>query len=334
MKKHVSFTALAIATAMSATAAQAEDVKVSGKVFFDYTSNTATGAADTTGGDISRTYLTAKSKLDDTWSVKLTFDSAFNKNSTGKANEVFLKTAQLTGKFSDAVNVKLGMIGTPWIGYEDGLNGHRFIAKSYVDTNKLDSSADAGIGAFGKVSMLNYDVVMVNGGGYGNTARSEKTDLNLRVGANLDEFMKGLTFDFGYRSGYNGKFVKGASETKNTLTQMLVTYGQEVNGLDYRAGFNMINNKAEDALAATSNTVKGQELWVRARSGEFGGYLRYESTDTGVAGAATEKRTVVAADYYASKNVILSLVSDSVADAKGVAGDKTSKTGLYAQYKF
>ncbi len=341
MKKQVSLAAVAVATAISATAAQAEEVKISGKVFYDYSSQSSTVGATTTktsGGNISRTYLTAQKKLDDTWSAKVTFDSALDSNlaaAGSKANNVFLKIAQLTGSFSDEVNVKLGMISTPWIGYADGLNGHRYIAKSYVDQQKLDSSADAGIGVFGKVGMISYDVVSVNGGGYGNTTKTDATDINLRVGASPIEH---LTVDFGYRSGYKGTkgsaAAGGGNDTDNTLTQIMATYGLEVNGLSYRAGLNIINNKADDKIANTSTTLKGQELWVWARQGDIGGFIRYESTDTGAPGSATEKRTVLALDYHASKDVTFSLVSDSTTDTGGVSGNKASATGVFSQFKF
>jgi len=181
MKKQVTLTAITLATAMTATAAHAGDVNIGGKVFFDYSVSKDTANNKTIGGDIARTYISAKKKLDDVWSVALTLDSSYDAK-TSKHNNVFLKKAQLTGKFSDTLGVKLGMIGTPWIGYEDKLNKHRFIAKSFVDTHKMASSADAGTGVFGKTDMFSYDVVSINGGGYGNTATSDKTDLEARFG--------------------------------------------------------------------------------------------------------------------------------------------------------
>lgn len=330
MKKQVSLTALALASALSANAAHAGDVKLSGKVFFDYSKHTATGSPDETAGTINRTYISAKKKIDDVWSAAVTIDSAYD-SVTSKHNNVFLKKAQLTGKFSDAVSVKLGMIGTPWIGYQDKLNGHRYISKSYVDTHKMASSADAGVGVFGKVDMFSYDIVSINGGGYGNTAKTEKTDLEARFGVKP---IKGLTVDLGYRSGYLGKFVATTAENKNTLTQLLVTYGQK-GDLSYRVGANVISNKIVDDLGvAADKTVKGTELWAWVRADKFGGYIRNESTDYDVAGSAKEKRTVVSLDYYAAKDVVLSLVSDRTSDVGGTAGSDKSTTGLFSQFKF
>ncbi|MDX8381706.1 MAG: hypothetical protein R8M14_06295 [Ghiorsea sp.] len=60
MKKKITIAAIALASAITASSAHADDIKVSGKVFFDYSKHTQTLIADKTGGTINRTYLTAK----------------------------------------------------------------------------------------------------------------------------------------------------------------------------------------------------------------------------------------------------------------------------------
>lgn len=331
MKKKILIGALALmATSSGAASALAEDIKISGRVFFDYSTKDKNGV-QSTGGDITRTYITAAKKMDDRWSAKITIDSALNTKATGRSNQVFLKNAQLTGKFSDALNVKLGLIGTPWIGYADGLNGHRYIAKSYSDTHGLDSSADAGLGVFGKLMNgdLAYDVVLVNGGGYGNTKATDATDINARVGI---EFIKGLTVDVGFRNGYKGS--KGAAtESKSTLIQALVSYGNTMDTLTYRAGINLINSKTSPT-AGGSSTDTGQEIWLTARQGDWGGYVRVENTSFDAAGSTSEVRTVVSADYHASQDIVFSLVNDTTSDVGGINGVKNTITGLYSQFKF
>jgi hypothetical protein len=194
----------------------------------------------------------------------------------------------------------------------------------------MASSADAGVGVFGKVDMFSYDIVSINGGGYGNTAKSAKTDIEARFGVKP---IDGLTIDLGYRDGYKGKYVAGTSETKNTLTQLLVTYGQK-GDLSYRVGANVISNKVDDQIANTTATEKGTELWAWVRSGEFGGYIRNESLDFDDTTKSKEKRTVISLDYHAAKGTIISLVSDRTTDHKGVAGDTKSTTGIFTQFKF
>ncbi len=337
MKKHIQVITLSLATILSSTAF-AEDIKVSGKVFFDYSAintSTPTTNTDKRGGTISRTYLTLKKKVDDTWSTKVTFDSALNSGHTGKDSEVFLKTAQLTGSFSEEVHLKLGLIATPWLGYEDKLGKHRHVSKSFVDTHKMDSSADAGVGIFGQLmdGLLVYDVVSINGGGYGNVTTSEKTDINLRLGVRP---MQGLTIDLGYRHGYKGTFDAANTENETTLTQFLMTYGATMGDLSYRVALNNINNKIVDQLpnGAATVTEKGVAIWAWARRGDFGGYFRSESLDNGISGDATEKRMLLSADYFVSKGVVVSLVSDSSTDIGGAAGNDKSTLGLFTQFKF
>lgn len=329
MKKQVVLTALALATAMTATAAQADDIKVKGKVFYNYSTHSSTGNPDETAGDIKRTYITLKKKVDDVWSTRVTIDSARDAG-TSKSNNVFLKYAYLKGKFSDALQVKLGMIATPWVGYEDKLNQHRYISKSFVDTHKMASSADAGVGVQGKVDMFSYDIVSINGGGYGSTGKTEKTDIETRFGVKP---IKGLTVDLGYRSGYLGKFDAGVAEDKNTLTQFLVSYGRK-GDISYRVAANVISNKIDNEIANTSKTIKGTELWAMVRSGAFGGYIRNESIDFDDVTKVKETRTVVSLDYHATKGVVISLVSDKTTDVGGTAGDEKSTLGLFSQFKF
>ena len=116
----------------------------------------------------------------------------------------------------------------------------------------------------------------------------------------------------------------------------MITYGKKIHDLSYRAGFNMISNSVSDKAlnVTTDSTQKGQEIWAWVRKGDIGGFLRSESWDDGVTGNATETRTVFGADYYVSKGIVVSLVSDSTTNLKGTSGDKASKTGLFTQFKF
>jgi len=329
MKPQVTLAVFALASTLATTSAQADDLNISGKIFFDYSKHTETGKTNLMDGTINRTYLTTKKHINGMWSSKVTFDSSYDPASK-KHNNVFLKTAQVTGKISDQLNIKLGMIATPWIGYEDNLNGHRFVTNSFADTHHMAHSADAGVGVFGNIDMFSYDIVSINGEGYTDTAKTEKTDIEARFGVKP---IDGLTIDLGYRDGYKGQYVAGTTETQNTLTQLLVTYGQE-GDLSYRVGANVISNNVDDQIANVSITEKGAELWAWVRSGEFGGYVRNESLDFDITSKAIESRNIVSLDYYAAKGAIISLVYDDTTDLNGVSGDSKTTTGVFTQFKF
>jgi len=342
MKSTIRVAAL-IAAAAVATPAFAGDTVVKGKVFFDYGSKVVTSPGGTktttTGSNLSRTYLTVKHKLNDTWKVRLTLDSA-QEALLKKQTSVYVKYANLTGSFSDAFNVSLGVIETPWIGHEDHLGGHRYISKSFVDAQGLDSSADAGLAIHGKFAdgLVNYAIAEVNGAGYGSISRTGSQDLNARIGiAPVD----GLTIDFGFRDGYKGKktnsTIPTTGLTKHTLTQVMVTYGM---GHDFRVGANYIKNVAKKNGA--SETLKGLDAWAWYNfTDQFGAFVNYETAKTGkvvtigkMTGAATEKTTIVSLDYKASKKVKLSVAYTSIKDLHGIAGKKETIAGVYSQFKF
>ncbi|MDQ6990973.1 MAG: hypothetical protein Q9M11_04495 [Mariprofundaceae bacterium] len=333
--------ALMLATTFAAPAF-ASDTQVKGKIFYDFSQVNKTIAGTktkTTGGTLSRTYLTVKHTLDDTWKVRLTLDTIYQAKGTPAAagkSIAYVKYANLTGSFMPEFNVKIGIIETAWIGHEDHLSGHRYLSKSFVDQNKWDDSADSGIGAFGKVAdgMLNYDINVVNGAGYKKTSPSNSQDINARVGLSV---LDGLTIDLGYRDGYRGtKTLIGgvnapAKEAKSTLTQVMVTYGQ---GHDFRVAAGYAQHKIAPTIGV-STTDKGLNLWAWANfTDQLGAFANYEEIKYSGAGLSKQQLTTVSVDYKANKKVKLSLVATNIKNLGGTSTNKESIVGLYSQFKF
>lgn len=289
-----------------------------------------------TGLALDRAYLVVKYKINDTWSMRLTADGTLNTQATGKKSEVFIKHAYIQANFAPELQFNLGVIGTPWVGYENGLDGHRYIVKAYTDTKKIDSSADAGVGLSGKFAdgLIGYAAAVINGKGYGDITATDAVDYNARIGIYPVE---GLTIDFQYRSGYLGTRTFGAAGKKNTLLQAMITYGT---GKDFRVGANYIQNKEDDSGVETK--TRGIVTWGRAKfANDFGLYGRYENSKVDISTSAideTENRYVVALEYFANKNVTMSLAWDQArtTDAGHTAGatSKVSRYGLYTQAKF
>ena len=96
--------------------------------------------------DIDRVSLNVKTKIDKTFSARIT-------NDVGRTNEqkleLFLKYAYLRVKASDDITLRLGSAGTPQVGFSDKFWGQRWLAKSFTDQEKNLSSADLGIHALG-----------------------------------------------------------------------------------------------------------------------------------------------------------------------------------------
>jgi hypothetical protein len=313
---------------------------VSSKFFINATQNkTSINGVDTaksTGIALDRAYLTVKYKTNDVWSMKLTADATLNTAATGKKTEVFIKSAFVQANFAPELQFNIGVIGTPWVGYENGIDGHRYIVKAYTDTKGFDASADAGLGLSGKFAdgLIGYAVAAVNGKGYGDITATNAVDFNSRIGVYP---VDGLTLDFQYRTGYKGTKTLGVAGNKSTLTQAMVTYGATKN---YRVGANLIQNKI--TVAGVDTKTRGIAAWGRAKfGGDFGAYARYENSKVDLATSAVdekENRYVVAFEYFANKNITMSLAWDQAkkTDRGHTIGatSKVSRYGLYTQSKF
>jgi hypothetical protein len=323
-------TALLLTIAVS-TPAFAGETKISGKIYADFTSTSQirAGLKSTQQGiNLTRTYLQAKNQLDDVWTVTFKVDSLTDGTVASKNQRVYVKEAQLSGHFSDAANVKIGLIGTPWIGHEEHMFKHRYIVNGYADTQHYDDSADLGLGVYGKVAdnMMDYSVAIVNGGGYSHLKTVASQDINARVGF----LSNGLTVDLGYRGGYRGTKTKvnnvTSVGTKSTLTQAMVTYGIDN---DFRVGGVYAKNKKGTV------TTKGYSLWGWMNFNDnFGAFAKYENTKSSTVGSSNEKRSVISLDYNASKNVNISLAYKETKNVKFIAGNKDTQVGVFTQFKF
>jgi len=331
---------------------------------------TTTAAASTStktiGQNIDRAYFTAKYNFNDDWMMRITTDMG-NEPGLGKQQNIYLKYAYVEGKLAGkAAVLRLGQSHTPWIDYEQGLWGHRYVSKVMSDQYKFDDSSDVGVGLKGKLldGMLGYWITETNGRGYGKgnvAAGNSGLDFNSRVGIYP---VDGLSLDFQFRDGYRGTKTNAAGVTttgvKSTLMQAMATYSYD----DYRLGFNVISNKDKANSAAASTThggnvssayataalgdqVKssGMALWATGKfGGGFGGFARYESMTNdltnGVAGNQKEKLTryVLGAEYTVVKGIDFSLAMDNtkLKTRGGVAANqrKDTRFGLYSQVKF
>jgi len=360
------------ATAGGMTVAEKGDskLKLGGKVYVDFTRTDDTDSNGlvkkrNVGANITRTYLTAKYAFNHDWMFRITLDSSLDKTlknggttQVSKGNQVFLKYAYLQGKlYGDAAVLRLGLSHTPWIDYEQHLWKHRYFSKVTIDTFKFDASSDAGVGLKGKLmdGLVKYWVVAVNGGGYGNTTKTDAIDFNSRLSLYP---IKGLTVDMQYRQGSLGQKVFGAAPVATTtgrqvMEQLMISYGS---GHDWRVGANAILNK--DDSGHSSGLIKKQKnakhsvgvLWGWAKiGGGFGAVARVESESVEplvglAAGSVKQKgnRYLIGADYSPTKRLVFTLgyevskVTNQGYAVSSVANpDRTNKKyGLWSRFKF
>ena len=335
--------------AFPAIASAANDLEINGKLFLNYTkkkttdTNVATPTADSMGMAIDRAYLSAKYNIDRDWFVKVTLDALYDPTAAGaaKRNRAFLKHAFLEGRLAEAASIDLGLIYTPWVDYEQKLWKYRYISQVYADRAGFAHSADAGIGVHGKVSMIDYHVAVLNGGGYSNTVETKGNDLELRVGATP---VKGLTVDLGYRSGYMAsKTIAAPIGDDHTLIQLMATYSRD----QWRVGGNYVSNEIiYDNVGApglgVTDTTTAYVLWGHITvSGNYSVLGRYEMSKTkrsNVATEAKETRMLAGVEYAYSNQLSMSLAIDQ-ANTKGYLftanrTQKVSRMGLYTQATF
>jgi len=130
--------------------------------------------------DIDRVYLNFKTKIDDTFSARITTDVG---RTNDKKLELFLKYAYLQVKASDDIKVRFGSAGNPQVGFSDKFWGQRWLAKSFTDQEKILSSADVGVHALGEHAdgLFGWSTALVNGEGYGNPEADAAKAAELRL---------------------------------------------------------------------------------------------------------------------------------------------------------
>lgn len=210
----------------------AQGTKISGRMYFNFSnidqkSNLAglpsTGLPatnKTTNFELKRFYLGVDHKFNDIFSANLTTDVTWQ---TGVGAQLYIKKAYLEAKLSPALAVRLGANDMPWIPFVEGVYGYRHIEQTLSDRTKFGTSSDWGVHALGSFSnkLIEYDVAVVNGGGYrnppgvGGTNRTRSLDVEGRINVNYAGFTAGI-------GGYTGKLAnkKGAIVTPNTAQRL------------------------------------------------------------------------------------------------------------------
>jgi len=187
------------------------NTKVGGTMFadFSYISNRNDGVKNAQTGtdyDIKRFYLSVDHKFNDIFAANLTTD--FTYDSTTKATQLYLKKAYLEAHLNDAFTIRAGSADLPWVPFEEGLYGYRYVDHVLTDLDGFGTSADWGVHVLGNLldHHVGYQVSLVDGAGYkipalGNVNRTNYLDVEGRVNVTYDHFTVAV-------GGYDGKLGK------------------------------------------------------------------------------------------------------------------------------
>jgi hypothetical protein len=226
------------------------NTSVSGKGFVNVSniSHKRNGVDQTDNGtetELKRFYIGIDHKFSDVFSANVTTDFRYNTNGTSNDVLVYLKKAYLQAKLNPAFIVRVGEADLPWVPFDEGLYGYRFVENTLIDRTKFGTSSDWGVHVLGTVgpnNLVSYQVSAINGSGYKTLARNSDTiDLEGRLSLNP---IKSITFAVG---GYTGKLGKsadnGATTHRATRLNALAAYTDKRirAGLEYFAAKNWNN---------------------------------------------------------------------------------------------
>ncbi len=317
---------------------------IGGKMYGDLTYKHLTGGGNElsnsgVGADVKRFYFSLGHRYNDIWSVHLTTD--FKYESGEKNTQLFIKTAYVQAKFSPLATVRLGSANMPWIPYDEGLYGFRYVENTLIDRLKFGNSADWGAHLIGKDGMFNYAFSAVNGGGYHNPTRTKTVDVGGRIGV---EPMPGLNLAVG---GYVGKLGKNASGIATSHTakrlDLVAAYVQP----GYRVGVEYF--KAYDWKRVTKSSDRGYGIsaWGSVspmRRVTLFARFDYAKPSQDLQSGLTDYYFNVGAQYQAYKNVVLALAFKHEKQdngswktgntPKGYTNINYNEVGLWTQVKF
>jgi len=230
---------------------------VSGRMYYDITnlnqkSNGVPQSSNGTNFDIKRFYVGIDHKFNDMFSANITTD--FNYQSSIGQSSIYIKKAYLQAKFSDALIVRAGSADLPWVPFMEDQYGNRYIENVIVDRDKFGTSADWGVhalGKFGDHGMFNYQVSVINGGGYkasstgAGSTRTHSVDVEGRFNVNIQHF----TVAVGGYTGKLGKDVVGSSTRNATRFDAAAIYndGRIRLGGEYFKAWNYYGNAVLNA---------------------------------------------------------------------------------------
>ncbi len=165
------------------------------------------------GTDVKRGYLVLNTDFNDQWSMK--FQTDFNYKSVVGETVVYLKNLYLQRDLGQGMKLRIGVANMPWIPHDEGLYRFRYVENTLIDRTHFGNSADWGLHLLGGQGRLNWQVSLVNGGGYKHPERSKGMDIAARVGYRV---YRGLHLVVGAYAGDRGES-RYPSGVQNTTTR-------------------------------------------------------------------------------------------------------------------
>jgi type II secretory pathway pseudopilin PulG len=319
----------------SSASAWADNTKINGTMYVDFTNidQTSDGSktkSSGTGLDVKRFYLSISHDFNDIWSANLTTD--FNYSSADGETQLFVKKAYLQGKFSNLATLQVGSANMPWIPFVENWYGYRFVENTLTDRLHFANSADWGVHMLGDNGMFNYQISMVNGGGYKNPTRTNSVDFAGRIGI---QPIKGLMFAVGGYSGDLGKdtTTSPAMHDANRYDAMVAWNGGGLRlGSEYFHASNWDN-----VTTPLTDSSDGYSVWGSYDFGPASFFARYDqakpSRDLDPSLKDTYYNTGVAFPVVKGVTLAVAYKNEQLKDNSTV-DTKTNEVGVWGQVSF
>lgn len=306
---------------------------VGGKLYTDFSDITSSpkSAKDGYGVDVKRFYFGANHVFDDQWSANITTD--FTHGSAGEKTQVFIKKAYFQVKLAPMMTLRMGSADLPWIPYAEHAYGYRYVENTLIDRwEKGSTSADWGLHLLGKNSMVDYQVSIVNGRGYGDLTRTKSMDISARVGFHPIE---GLTLAVGGRSGKRGQDVQGSTTPVNTASRMDLLADYKPG--PYNIGVEYFSDKNMSAPTGPEDKADGVSVFGDVKVSDNGKvFARFDSVKPSKDLSPSKKITYENVGYSFSprKGVDMAVLYKHIDTKVSGISTKSDEFGLWAQVAF
>ena len=223
------------------------DSNVSGKVFFNHTTDLGEGGMN--AFNMKRAYLTYANSVNDKMSYTVTYD--MGKNESGSAYTSFLKVAMVKWK-TNIGDVTIGMQGMNMFKTMENTWGHRFIAKMPMDTYGYSASADLGVGLSQSFGSISTSALITNGEGYKKTESAKHKKVSLHAVYGESQLNKKDGFNAGMSLSYEPYDMDSVTTSNSNVMGLFAGYA--ING--FRGGLEY-DSKTIGELSEQINSAYG-----------------------------------------------------------------------------
>ena len=253
--------------------------KVSGKVFYNYTS----AANGDNAFNMKRAYLTFANEVNESVFYKVTYD--MGKNDVGSAHTAFLKIASVTWKtrFGD---MSIGMQGMNMFKTMENTWGHRFIQKMPMDTYGFSPSADLGLGFSRKIGSVSTSALLTNGPGYKKSEEDHHKKLSTHFVYGEPRLNKNKGFNIGSSFSLEPYNIEGKFKKERTVISFFSGYS----GSGFRGGIELdikheydedLNDEIKRQIICTYGTYQlSNKISILGRIDNFYPNINSEKTKT------------------------------------------------------